>query len=501
MINFVFLGFFLRIAGYLVAPPNDVAEKYGEMISASALKENLTVIADDVMEGRATGKRGQKMAAAFIRAHFEEAGLVAPVQGDYYQPLELYTEMAGETFIQSETVRLDNYSGIAYHGRDDSGGVVSTALVFAGYGSEADLKQVNVKGKAAVILSGVEGVNGNRGISLLRQSGAQTVIVCSPNNRTAFDLQAKQIEAANNTGDLSLTPPTPGTAGLAGHFIISASALESLLGAALPELIKLADPNKPALRKLKPVPIKYRTSRRVKVVKSENVLGYVEGSDKKDEVIVISAHYDHIGVGEQGTGDRIYNGADDDGSGTVAVMELARVYAAAKDAGHGPRRTLLFLAVAGEENGLLGSKYYTDHPVFSLHQTVANLNIDMIGRRDPAHATGEPYVYIIGADKISTTLNQISEAANQRYTQLVFDYTYNDTAHPQRLYYRSDHYNFARHNIPIIFYFDGLHEDYHRPTDEIEKIEFDLLAKRVKCIFYTAWEIANRDERIVPDKN
>jgi Zn-dependent M28 family amino/carboxypeptidase len=237
----------------------------------------------------------------------------------------------------------------------------------------------------------------------------------------------------------------------------------------------------------------------MKVVSSENVLAYVEGSDKKNEVVVISAHFDHLDVRTQGAGDRIFNGADDNGSGTVALMELARVYAAAKKDGHGPRRTLLFLAVAGEEDGLLGSEYYTDHPVFSLQQTVANLNIDMIGRSDPVHATGEPYVYVFGAGKISTTLNNINEAANKRYTQLAFDYTYDDPAHPQRLYYRSDHYNFVRHDIPIIFYFGGLHEDYHRPSDEVDKIEFELLAKRVKCIFYTAWEIANRDERLMPD--
>ena len=124
----------------------------------------------------------------------------------------------------------------------------------------------------------------------------------------------------------------------------------------------------------------------------------------------------------------------------------------------------------------------------------------MIGRRDAQHAGSPPYVYVIGADKLSSELNRVSETANKNYTGLVFDYTYNDPAHPDNLYYRSDHWNFAKRNIPIIFYFDGIHEDYHQASDEVEKIEFDLLAKRTQCIFYTAWEIVNRDARITPDK-
>jgi Zn-dependent M28 family amino/carboxypeptidase len=158
------------------------------------------------------------------------------------------------------------------------------------------------------------------------------------------------------------------------------------------------------------------------------------------------------------------------------------------------------MAFTGEESGLLGSEFYARHPTFPLQNTVADLNIDMIGRRDAHHAESPPYIYVIGADKLSSELNRVSESANMNYTNLVLDYTYNDTAHPENLYYRSDHWNFAKRNIPIIFYFDGIHEDYHQPSDEVEKIEFDLLATRVQCIFYTAWEIANRDARLPLDR-
>ena len=225
----------------------------------------------------------------------------------------------------------------------------------------------------------------------------------------------------------------------------------------------------------------------------------MEGTDKKDELLVITSHYDHIGKKDHGQGDLINNGADDDGSGTVALMQLAKVFAEAKKEGKGPRRSILFMTVAGEENGLLGSEYYTQYPVFPLANTVVNLNIDMIGRRDEQHSDSPPYVYVIGADKLSSELHKLSESVNKRFTNLVFDYTYNDENHPARLYYRSDHWNFAQKNIPIIFYFDGIHEDYHQPSDEVDKIEFDLLTARTRCIFHTAWEIANREDRIRPD--
>ena len=245
--------------------------------------------------------------------------------------------------------------------------------------------------------------------------------------------------------------------------------------------------------------LKYRVSLNFSTLKSENVLGYLEGSDKKNELVIVTAHYDHIGLNSHGE-DKINNGADDDGSGTVTVLELAKVFAKAKQEGNGPRRSMLFMTVTGEEEGLFGSEYYAEHPVYPLASTVVDLNIDMIGRTDAEHLDSLDYVYVIGSDKLSTELHELSEKTNATYTNLNFDYTYNDVNHPTNLYKRSDHWNFARKGIPIIFYFDGIHEDYHLPSDEIEKINFDLLAKRAQCIFYTAWEIANRDKRIVVDK-
>src|SRR5690606_27109366 len=192
--------------------------------------------------------------------------------------------------------------------------------------------------------------------------------------------------------------------------------------------------------------------------KTENVFSFIEGSEKPEEILIISAHYDHVGI-ENG---EIYNGADDDGSGSVALLEMAEAFKKAEKDGFKPKRSILFLHVTGEEKGLLGSKYYTDtQPVFPLENTIADLNIDMIGRVDDKHQSNPHYVYLIGSDKLSTELHNLSEAVNQKYFNLQLDYTFNDESDPNRFYYRSDHYNFAKNNIPIIFYFNGVHEDYH----------------------------------------
>lgn len=244
-----------------------------------------------------------------------------------------------------------------------------------------------------------------------------------------------------------------------------------------------------------PIPAEYFS--RMKTPKpSQNVVAFIKGSEKPEEVIVLSAHYDHVGV----EGGEVFNGADDDGSGTVAMLEMAEAFQKAVKEGNGPKRSILFLHVTGEEIGLYGSRYYTENPLFPLANTVCNLNTDMIGRIDPDKKDSPNYIYLIGSDKLSQELHNVSEDMNKTYVNLELDYTYNDENDPNRFYYRSDHYNFAKHNIPIIFYFNGVHEDYHKPTDTPDKIEYELMAKRTQLIFQTAWEVANRTERITADK-
>jgi Zn-dependent M28 family amino/carboxypeptidase len=246
-----------------------------------------------------------------------------------------------------------------------------------------------------------------------------------------------------------------------------------------------------------PIPAAYLNAKRDEgLADSENIWAFIEGSEKPTEIIVVSAHYDHVGVKD---GD-VYNGADDDGSGTVALLEIAEAFELAKKEGHGPKRSILFLHVTGEEHGLHGSRFYSENPLFPLANTITDINIDMIGRRDEAHADSNNYVYLIGADRLSTDLHNICLAANDKYTQLNLDFKYNDPMDPNHFYERSDHYNFAKNGVPSVFLFNGVHADYHKKTDTPDKIEYDALAKRAQLAFTVAWELANRENKPVVNK-
>lgn len=224
---------------------------------------------------------------------------------------------------------------------------------------------------------------------------------------------------------------------------------------------------------------------------SENVWAFIEGSDSSEEVLVISAHYDHMGIMNGQT----FYGADDNASGTATVMEIARLFKEALDKGQKPKRSVLFLHVTGEEFGLHGSRYYVEHPIFPLKNTIANLNIDMVGRRSYEYKGDKDYIFLIGSNRLSTDLHNISESVNNETVKLDLDYTFNDVNHPQRIYYRSDHYNFVKNGIPAIFYYNGAHDDYHQPTDTPDKIDYALLQKRAQLVFNTAWNLVNRDAR------
>ena len=233
------------------------------------------------------------------------------------------------------------------------------------------------------------------------------------------------------------------------------------------------------------------------IIETENVAAIIEGTELPNEYIVLTAHLDHVGK----RGKEIYNGADDDGSGSVALLEIAQAFQIAKNEGFGPKRSIVILHVTAEEKGLIGSKFYTDYPLYPLNQTITNLNIDMIGRTDPKRESeNDRYIYLIGSDRLSNLLHETSEKVNKKTVNLELDYTFNALDDPNNFYERSDHYNFAKNNIPVIFYFNGTHDDYHGPGDTPDKIRYDLLTERSKLIFYTAWEIANMNQRIEVDQ-
>ena len=233
-------------------------------------------------------------------------------------------------------------------------------------------------------------------------------------------------------------------------------------------------------------------------VKTENVAAIIKGDVYPDEYIILTAHLDHVGI-EDG---EIYNGADDDGSGSMALLEIAQAFKLAELDGNRPKRSIVILHVSAEEKGLLGSRYYVENPLYPIDETITNLNVDMIGRTDPTRESdNDNYIYLIGTDRLSTMLHETSEKVNRNTVNLELDYRFNAWDDPNRFYERSDHWHFAKNNIPVIFYFSGTHEDYHMPSDTPDKIRYDLLTQRSRLIFHTAWEIANMDERIQVDQN
>ena len=484
----------LLIINISFGQPNPTVQKYAATITEADLKENLTIIASDALEGRETGKRGQKMAAAFIASYFDDLKLGAPVAGSHYQPVPLFQTSAPIVTLKAGASEV-NPESYVFYGSGHTNGEISLPLVFAGKGSDADLAKLDIKGKAVLIfLDGSTSLRNNPIIAKLRDKGVGQLIVAIEKNED-FTRMSGLIKRFSG-GGLSLENPQGEEA--TGSFVVSPEMAGKFFNTTNDKLTKAIASKQ--VSKIKPASIQYSIKQSIASVMSENILGYLEGTDKKDEVVVVTAHYDHVGISQHAEGDKINNGADDDGSGTVAVLAIAKAFAQAKKEGNGPRRSILFMTVTGEEKGLLGSEYYSEHPVYPLDKTVVDLNIDMIGRRDPQHKDSAPYVYVIGSDRLSSELHTASEKTNNTYTHLIFDYLYNAEDHPDKIYYRSDHWNFAKKNIPIVFYFDGIHEDYHKPSDEVDKIEFDLLALRAKNVFHLAWEIANRDTRLVVDK-
>ena len=479
---------------------------YAETITEAELKEHLYTYASDEFEGRETGKPGQKKAVEYIKGEYEKLGIpAAKKDGNYFQnvPLEI-------TKLPSGTISLDGKEygiGEDFLTFSKSEGDYNE-IVFVGYGIEeenySDYEGTDVKGKIVLmkfgepikedgtyLLSGTSEKSVWSNMSeamgkrtrLAKDKGAKGILYYDTANYGRFKGYYNYMKT-NDRGSMALGRDENNPS-----VIVLNEAMAKVL---LPNIDEQLE------AKSISTSISFQLKSSNEEVKSENVAAILRGSEKPEEYVIISSHLDHIGVSANG---EINNGADDDGSGTVAMLEIAEAFKKAAEAGDGPKRSIVFLHVTGEEKGLLGSQYYTDkEPLFPLAQTVANLNIDMIGRIDPKRDGDRNYIYLIGSDKLSTDLHELSEAVNKKYTNIELDYKYNDENDPNRFYYRSDHYNFAKNNIPIIFYFNGTHADYHRPGDTPDKINYDLLQNRTLLIFHTAWEVANRDKRVVVDK-
>lgn len=474
----------------LLAQVDSIALRYASTITTADLERHLRILASDAYQGRDTGKEGQKMAAAYLREQFIAMG-VPPLDGrngvvdGYYQPFTLIEERSGFLSLVNASDTLRWMEEVLYFRENMEADLAVDRVHFVG--RDGDVAKAGDL-KDAVVVVALTGDAANLFMAMrdhadrAAKAGARLLILAQPGLGSL--MASGELNMPHGRLRQAYAPQKPRN-GLQVMAVDDAT-MQSLITKGRWSKWKRS-------RKPRIIPASFTVDHdsRQSEVRTENVLAYIEGGDLRDELVVITAHYDHVGV-ENG---QVYNGADDDGSGTVALLEMAEALMQAKKNGHGPRRSVLILPVSAEEKGLLGSEYYSDHPVFALEKTIANLNIDMIGRTDSAHTGKAPYIYVIGSDRLSTTLHAINEEANRSYAGLELDYTFNAPNDPNRFYYRSDHYNFARKGIPSIFYFSGIHADYHQPTDDVEKIEFDKLRQRALLVFHTAWLLANRSER------
>lgn len=466
------------LVGLVSVAQDKQAMKYAKTITADDLKEHLSILASDEYEGRETGTRGQKMAAEYIANYFKSLGLEAPVDETYFQKFDLTSSEISTSYFRRGDEKKMVFEDFVYFSRAETAGEEYIKIVIA------DDEDSMIKSyKDSYVAYKVDEYSSMQDrIDKAKEAGAKGFIEIIEAD-DMFSSTLKRFSAYMKRPGLGLD----GRDSESSKMVILGKETMAWIFDKAYDQIKAGDKTR----------IIFNADYLDKPTETENVLGFLEGSEKPEEIVVITAHYDHIGI----TNGEINNGADDDGSGTVTVLELAEAFTLAAAKNKGPKRSILFMTVTGEEKGLLGSRYYTDFdPVFPLKNTVANLNIDMVGRVDEKHSGNPDYIYLIGSDKLSQELHDLSEKANQTYTNLELDYTYNDENDPNRFYYRSDHYNFAKNNIPIIFYFNGVHPDYHKPTDTIEKINFDKIEKIAKLVFHTGWEIANREEKVKVDK-
>ena len=474
-------------------------------ITASSLSARLHFIASPELEGRETTFRGQKVAARYIASEFQRIGL-KPIgdSGSYFQKFEVEATKISD---KAKIVVTNKGGSTTYQFRSDFLALsgleqeIAGEVVFIGH-IDNKVDTTLTKGRIVLALLGRKddardtSVSAMRRIGFIRQfpGSLATLVIADDSGNASVERLNARFGPTIERGAMQVVSRDARTPrGFAFPILVSPRLADAILSPTGRSVAQMRDAAvqstgyEPQAIGGTTVTLDLRSSRELKT--TENVIGLLEGSDPKlkEEVVVFTAHYDHVGVGANGA---IYYGADDDGSGTVGVIELAQAFAANPVR---PKRSLIFITVVGEEKGLWGSDWYVRHPVVPLEKTIANLNTDMIGRVDKKYAElkNSNYVYVIGSDKISTQLDSVMKVANKESVNLHLDYTYNDDKDPNQFYRRSDHYNFAKNGVPVVFFFTGEHEDYHRSTDTVEKILFDRMERIVRLIYATGWKLAD----------
>ncbi|HEX8844330.1 MAG TPA: M28 family peptidase [Pyrinomonadaceae bacterium] len=519
-----------------------LVQRYQQMITPEALASRLYFLASDLFEGRETTTRGQKLAAAYLASQYRLMGLAPkgsvnkfePLSPSaYFQPFTVYRRtpketrlevLAGGSRVASSTFSAEAHDDLSYF---MTGNPVSASgdVVFAGYGIADDklgyndfaalkAKGVSIDGKWVMILA--DEPLAAAGTSLFptadhqptkwtatflpkkrallaagRPAGILVVRYDGPRMQGTFaDNAAQASSAAQRLGSLSLNqspfPPTYAISSKLADQILTSSGqtVESLRQ-------QINQSLKPVVFGVEGMTVRTAVEQS-KGLETENVLAFIEGSDPqlKDETIVISSHYDHLGVNQTLKGDRIFNGAADDGSGVVASLELAQAFMRAKRDGFGPRRSILFINFSGEEKGTLGSAHYAyREPLVPLEKTVAEINMDGVGGIDPKHPTkSRNYIYIVGDGKLSAELIDINKRLKEA-TNINLELTDGPPG------FNSDQFNFQTQLVPFIYYSTGFTEHYHQPGDEPHTIDYEHLSRVARLVFATAWQVANQEAR------
>ena len=463
-------------------------------IKINELKEKMYTYSSDEFDGRGTPSKGQQLAVEYLVNHYKNLGIQSVKADSYLQAVPLQLEEKPNISLNISGQEFIYYQDYVSYLNGPDREYKSEEIVFVGYGIDdsnySDYKNIDVKGKVVVALGGepkdkneeyfINGKNRSKW-SILRQEIDNKKSVARDNGALALIIIDNYLHSRYSgrykNSDIGYSEK---------RMTLSNNDENNFQVLLFPEKFQnfLSGDN---------LNFNMSFKKNIKKISADNVAAIIKGSEFPDEYVVLTAHLDHV-LPSNGN---IYNGADDNGSGTVAMLEIAEAFALAKKEGYSPKRSVVFLHVTAEERGLLGSKYYTDYdPLVPIKKTIANLNMDMMGRADPKRGVRNlNYVYIIGSDILSDDLHNINIDAN-KYSNLELDFRFNGIDHPDQFYYRSDHFHFIKNNIPAIFYFSGVHEDYHRPTDTAEKILYEPYKRRVKLIFHTAWELANRDEII-----
>lgn len=488
-----------------------------DSITPGELRMHLQFLSSPELGGRYTLSPSFAIVARYIASHLEAYGFKgAGDHGDFLQTFQVISSKP-DTAKSLLEISFDGkpksyHFGDFYIPAESGNGDAAGKIVFVATGISSpsqhqdDYAGLDVKGKIVLIVPGTpSGIDMSRldrnehGQGAARAHGAVAILQLPPQRLLelmkgkGFQERAASRESVRlaRDGEGNLPQVTLGPA--------LAEEILATCGLDIKTVYQAANHKQKLQAKSVDLTAKMTVATQQTKSTTQNVAGILEGTDPvlKHEYVMFSAHYDHL---KTGPGGEIYPGADDDGSGTTSVLAIAHAMSLER-----PKRSVLIMFHAGEELGLLGSEYNTDYaPVVPLKQMVADLNIDMIGRSklpgdnamEDDHLTDANTVYLVGSNRISQELHQLSEETNSQFQKMKLDYYYNDPNNPERIYFRSDHWNYAKHGIPIIFYFDGTSVDYHRPTDTIEKIDFTKMTKVARLVFETGWRIANLDHRL-----